>query len=99
MRESRRVLLAAQNRIRRPLRGPSELGARDAAHPSVQAGFREDRLGELGPGCITFRGKVPDAKRPLQQLTRRSRQMADVRRGGALVVDNRDLVALTRKVE
>ena len=99
MREGRRALLAAQHRVCRPWRGPSQLGTRDPTHPRIQAGLLEDRFRKLGPRRIAFSGDVPDAERSLQQLTRRGCQMADVGRSGALVVDDSDLVALARKVE
>ena len=99
MREGRRAFLAAQHRVCRPLRGPSQLGARDPTHSRFQANLLEDGFRKLGPRRIAFSGDVPDAERSLQQLMRRRCQMADVSRSGALVVDDCNLVALTCEVE
>ena len=83
-----------EHRVRGPRRGTAELGSRDPAHAAVEAGLLEDRLRELGPRALAVRGEVPDAARQLDELARRRREMADIGRAAALVVDDRDLVAL-----
>ena len=68
-------------------------------HPAVEAGLLEDRLGELGPRAVAVRRDVVDAVRQLEQRAYRFREMADVRRRAALVVDDGQLVALRAEPE
>src|SRR5438874_2170674 len=70
------------------------LGARDPPHAAVEAGLVEDRLRELGPRALAGRGEMPDAVRQLDERANRLRQVPDVGRAAALVVDDRDLVTL-----
>ena len=96
--QARRVgALAAQHRVRGPRRRTAELRGRDPAHAAVEAGLFEDRLGELRPRAVAVGGDVPEPARQLDELARRRGEMTDVRRAAALVVDDRDLVALARR--
>ena len=72
-------MLAAEDRVRRPQRGAIELLARDAADSAVEAGFLEDRFGELGPRAVALGGHMPEAAGQLEQLRRRLCEVADVR--------------------
>ena len=94
VRQLRRALLAAQHRVGGPRRLRAELGGRDPPHAAVEARLLEDRLGEVGPRAVAGGGDVVDAERQLEHRRRRLREMADVGRAAALVVDDRDLVAL-----
>jgi hypothetical protein len=74
-------------------RRAAELRARDPPHARVDCRLREDRLGELGPRAVAA---AASARRRTDARAARSspREMADVRRRRALVVDDRDLVPL-----
>src|SRR5439155_10446357 len=90
---------AAEDGVRRSRSGARELGARDPANAALDAGLIEDRLRELGPGAVARGGDVPDPAGPLDQHTHSLREMADVRRAAALVVDDRHLVPLATALE
>src|SRR5690349_4313400 len=91
------MLLAAEHRVSRACCGTPQLRARYAPDAHADACLLEDRLREVGPGAVACGGEMPDAVRAIEQLSRRASQMADVRRRGALVVDDGDLVALLRE--
>src|SRR4029453_5958281 len=100
MGEARRLrTLAAQYRIRRPRSSRAEFLRRDSPHPGVQARFLEDRLGEVRPGAVAIGGDMLSALRKLEQLPGGRREMADVRRRAALVIDDRALFALPSKAK
>src|SRR5918994_7878352 len=94
VRGRRRTLLAAQNRVRRAGRRTRELGGRYPAHAALEPCLFEDRLGEVGPRAVARGGDVVDAEGKLEHGPRRRGEVADVSRAAALVVDDRDLVAL-----
>ena len=70
-----------------------------APDAAVEAGLLEDRLGELGPGAVAGRRDVVDAVRQLDDGRHRRGEMPGVGRAAALVVDDRDLVALGAEPE
>ena len=83
VRQARRSgLLAAQDRVRRPLRAGSPLGRRDLAHAARQARLLEDRLVRTPPTCSRRprrRGRrrtaarAPEAARPRDGRRRSAR--------------------------
>src|SRR5579884_2168462 len=90
---------AAEDRVRGTRRLRAELGGRDPSHARRQRRLLEDRLGELGPRAVAGGGHVVRAVRQLEDGFRRLGQVTDVRRAAALVVDDRDLVALGAEPE
>src|SRR4029453_5048404 len=100
MGQARRLrTLAVQYRIRRPRSSRAEFLRRDSPHPGVQARFLEDRRSEVRPGAVAIGGDMPSALRKLEQLPGGRREVADVRRRAALVIDDRDLFALPSKAK
>src|SRR5436305_1894898 len=99
MREFWRAVLAAQDRVSRTRGLRAELLRADPADARREAGLLEDRLREIGPRAIAPRGHVVGAVRQPHDLPRRLGEMADVGRGAALVVDDRDLIALRSEPE
>ena len=72
----------------------AELLRPDPPHAALQPRLLEDRLGEVGPGRLPAAGDVPDPERQRDELPHRRREMPDVGRRAALVVDHRHLVPL-----
>src|SRR5829696_2294703 len=94
VRELRRTLLAAQDRIRRTGGAGAEVAGRDPPDAARDARLLEDRLRELGPGAVARGRDVVDAERALEDRPRRVGEVRDVGRATALIVDDSDLVAL-----
>src|SRR5438874_2269248 len=92
MRERWSSLLAAQDGVRRARGGTAQLFGCDPLDVTCDRCLLEDRLRELGPCAIPCRCDVPDAKGPRHELPNRLREVPDVGWGGALVVDDGDLV-------
>src|SRR6266536_5655288 len=86
--------LASEDGVGGPRRGPTELGRRDPTHTTFDARLLEDRLGELGPRAVALRGHMPDPLWQLEQVACRLGEMAYERGASALVVDDRDFLAL-----
>ena len=86
--------LAPQHGVRRPRRRAAELGGRDPPHAAVEPRLLEDRLRELRPRAVAVGGEMPEPARKRDELVHRFGEMPDERRRAALVVDDRDLVAL-----
>src|SRR5205823_11620692 len=63
-------LLAPQDRVRGPGSRSPELGRRDPANPTREAGLLEDRLGEIGPGAVAVGRDVVEAVRQLDDAPR-----------------------------
>jgi len=87
-------VLATEHGVGGARRGAAELLARDPAHAAGEAGLREDRLRELGPGAVALRGDVPAAVRQLDNALRGFREVPDVGGRAALVVDDGDFVVV-----
>ncbi len=109
-REARRASAGARGAPARSLRSTeyAGLGAGRSSSAVVIRRTRqleprllEDRLGEVGPRAVTVSRDVPE---PLRQVRvdeppNGRGQVADERRAAALVVDDRDLVALCAEAE
>src|SRR5438105_7195923 len=89
VRELRGALLAPQHRVRGPGGAGAELRRGDPADARREPGLLEDRLREVGPRAVATSRDVVDAIRQADDLLGGLREMADVGRRSALIVDDR----------
>ena len=94
VRQLGRAALAAQHRVRRPRRrAPNSAVVMRRTRVSRPASSKIASA-KSAQRAVAGRGDVVDAVRQLEHCLRRLGEMADVGRAAALVVDDRDLVAL-----
>ena len=92
MRQAWGVFLGSEHGVGRASGGTAELLRRDPTNDAVDAGFREERFGEVCPRAVAVGRDVVDAEREIDDVSRHRGEMRRVRWRRALVVHDGNLV-------